>query len=181
MHPNSAVPPRRLWPSSTTSNASSPELMLAVLRHVETILTARQGCDSWNLHLDKLCFDNTAEGKTDALRRVADSWRSKSSSHLKDACERKLLWLDRLRVQNGDRFRRVSLVNESRLLLHLSRANVLENVGLYADRTTGLPLIPGTALKGVLSTWASWEANLNDDTGFNELASFLSQRSQFKS
>jgi CRISPR type III-B/RAMP module RAMP protein Cmr6 len=44
-------------------------------------------------------------------------------------------------------------VNSNRLLLHLGRASVLENVGIYCERTTGLPLIPGTAVKGVLSTF----------------------------
>jgi len=41
----------------------------------------------------------------------------------------------------------------------LGRASALENVGLYCDRSTGLLTIPGTAVKGVLSTWACWDAN----------------------
>jgi CRISPR-associated protein Cmr6 len=56
---------------------------------------------------------------------------------------------------------------------------VLENVGLCADRTTGLPLIPGTAIKGVLSTWACWEANQKSDGSFNEGSAFVLQRKQF--
>ena len=42
-------------------------------------------------------------------------------------------------------------------------------------------LSPGTALKGVLSTWACWEANLIDDARFNEGDAFLPHRSQFNS
>jgi len=70
-------------------------------------------------------------------------------------------WLETLKSQLGDRFGCVELVAESRLLLHLGRANVLENVGLYCDHTTGLPLIPGTALKGIVSAWACWAEHFN--------------------
>jgi CRISPR type III-B/RAMP module RAMP protein Cmr6 len=42
-------------------------------------------------------------------------------------------------------------------------------------------VIPGTALKGVLSTWTCWEANLNEDAGFNEGDAFRPHRSQFNS
>jgi CRISPR type III-B/RAMP module RAMP protein Cmr6 len=47
------------------------------------------------------------------------------------------------------------------LLLHLGRPSVLENVGLYCERITGLPVIPGSAVKGLISTWACWDANSN--------------------
>ncbi len=73
----------------------------------------------------------------------------------------------------------IKLVAESRLLVHLGRAGVLENVGLCADRTTGLPMVPGTALKGVLSTWACWEANQQSDGSFNEGAAFIQTRKEF--
>jgi CRISPR-associated protein Cmr6 len=158
--------------------------MLAVLHPVETALTARRGCDSWNLHLDKLSFqrgEGADAAKADALRRVVESWRDKSHVHLRDACERRVSWLDRLASQHGNRFCRVTLTGESRLLIHLGRANVLENVGLYCDRTTGLPMIPGTALKGVLSTWAAWEANLTGEGGFNQGDALLRHRCQFNS
>ena len=158
--------------------------MLATLRSVEAALTARHGCDAWNLHLDKLSFDRDvvgAEAKGIALRRILDSWRNKAAPYLKDTSERKQGWLDRLAVQHGARFRRVLLSSESRLLLHFGRASALENIGLYSDRTTGLPLIPGTAFKGALSTWACWEANLNDQTGFNEGAAFRQHRREFES
>ncbi|MEK7675271.1 MAG: type III-B CRISPR module RAMP protein Cmr6 [Verrucomicrobiota bacterium] len=84
---------------------------------------------------------------------------------LLSACETRFRWLDQLAAQlTAVRFRQVEVVNVSRLLLHLGRASVLENVGLYAERTTGLPLIPGTAVKGVLSTWACWEGHWKPET-----------------
>ncbi|MCL5098284.1 MAG: type III-B CRISPR module RAMP protein Cmr6 [Candidatus Omnitrophica bacterium] len=101
---------------------------------------------------------------------------------LTEVCKAKLKWLDALEAQHGhERFRRIALATDGRLLLHLGRGSVLENVGLYCDHTTGLPLIPGTALKGVLSTWACWEANLNPQAGFNTGGSFLAERNQFES
>jgi CRISPR type III-B/RAMP module RAMP protein Cmr6 len=56
---------------------------------------------------------------------------------------------------------------------------VLENVGLYSERTTGLPLIPGSAVKGVLSTWACWEANQLDDGSFLDPQQWQTQRSVY--
>lgn len=118
--------------------------------------------------------DSIPSGKTAAL---AVSVALAGDGRLVEHCRRTRAWLDRLRQQVGtDRFREVSLILDSRLLLHLGRANVLENVGLYCDRTTGLPHIPGTALKGVVSTWACWEANQTPDGSFNEGAAFLRQR-----
>ena len=56
----------------------------------------------------------------------------------------------------------IRLIAESKLLVGLGRAHVLQNVGLAFDRTTGLPLIPGSAVKGVVSTWAAWSAAGDD-------------------
>lgn len=102
--------------------------------------------------------DGIPSGKTAALLVAADL--ASSSILLSEDCARKQAWLSRIEAQAGsERFRRVTLVNDSRLLLHLGRASALENVGLYSDRTTGLLLIPGTAVKGALSTWACWASN----------------------
>jgi len=122
-------------------------------------------CDSWGLLLDKLSFRSWKDGvedkkadapKSQSLKQVRDCYKN-GTRYLKSACEAKLRWLDALARQHGDRFHAVNLVNDSRLLVHLGRASVLENVGLCADRTTGVPWIPGSALKGVLSTWVYWE------------------------
>lgn len=107
--------------------------------------------------------DEFPSGKTAAL---AVSVALAQSATFAEYCARKLAWSNRLAAQHGpQRFATVDLVQESRLLIHLARASVLENVGLYCDRTTGLPQIPGTALKGFLSTWACWANHFNPKDG----------------
>ena len=119
----------------------------------------KRPCQSWHLLLDKLSFPRGGDpdAKTKVLVQVRDTYRSASDSLAKSARARHR-FLDALGRQHGNRLRSVKLMADSRLLLHLGRSSVLENVGLCADRTTGLPLIPGTALKGVLSTWSCWES-----------------------
>jgi CRISPR type III-B/RAMP module RAMP protein Cmr6 len=121
--------------------------------------------------------DSIPAGKTAALTVAAALANNGSPAQHH---RRVLAWLDALKRQHGDRFGEVTLVLESRLLLHLGRANVLENVGLYCDRTTGLPLIPGTALKGILSTWACWAEHFNaSDKSFREFTQDSTRRRNF--
>lgn len=153
--------------------------MLAVTQPVEAALKKR--CDAWHLRLDKMSFDSQGgpEARTRALQDVAKTYASQSGS-LQAVAKAHVQWLDRLKQQVGaDRFGEVTLVLDSRLLLHLGRANVLENVGLYCDRTTGLPLIPGTALKGVVSTWACWAAHQKADLSIGEFTKDSTQRRNF--
>lgn len=132
-------------------------------------------CDSWNLFLDKFSFASWKDGvedkkralKSEALRDAVKNYEN-ARAPMASAIETRNRLFTSLEHQHGDRFATLALVNSSRLLLHLGRANTLENVGLYCDRTTGLPLIPGTALKGVLSTWACWASNQNSDGTFPE-------------
>lgn len=136
--------------------------MLANLKPVAEALEARQKSSaSWNLHLDKLSFERGRESgaKSRALQAVCRSYTN-ARTHLAKACNRRLVLVEALRARPGLAYREVRLVNIARLLLHLGRASVWENVGLYCERTTGLPLIPGTAVKGILSSWTCWEANL---------------------
>ncbi len=153
--------------------------MLAVTKPVQVAL--RNGCDAWQLLLDKMSFkrDGEADAKTKSLKAVQDCYAKRAVGQLVLACQSRQRFLDTLRQQHGSRFAVVELFANSRLLLHLGRASVLENVGICADRTTGLPVVPGTALKGVLSTWACWEANQRTDGMFNEGAEFVQQRQQF--
>ncbi|MGB9601185.1 MAG: type III-B CRISPR module RAMP protein Cmr6 [Limisphaerales bacterium] len=120
----------------------------------------------WLLWLDKYSYDwryskdknlqkELPARKTSALIFTANLAKPEK---LAEACKNKLAFIERLRNFHGDRLRVVELVNDSKLMLHLARSNVLENVGLYAERITGLPIIPGTSLKGALSTLAFWEA-----------------------
>ncbi len=137
-------------------------------------------CSSWSLQLDKFSFrrNGGAEAKTEALKSVIKTYQ-RSKAQLEKAAQNRQAWLKRLATQHGPRLRMVRLYSTSPLILHLGRANVLENVGLYSERTTGLPHIPGTAVKGVLSTWACWEANQNDDGSFPVVESWMVQRSEF--
>jgi CRISPR-associated protein Cmr6 len=133
--------------------------------------------------LDKFSFEQRGgpEAKTQALKTVRDCCNAQTSRvHLEATIRRTLTWISCMERQHGDRFGSVELVLDSRLLLHLGRASVLENVGLYAERTTGLPLIPGTALKGVVSTWACWAAHFNPTDGsFREFSQDSTQRHNF--
>ncbi len=144
-----------------------PVLERAVTTNIRRALRSdtSPACDSWTLLLDKLSFRHWKDGREDkkadapksqSLKQVRDCYKN-GMQRLRSACEARLRWLDGLARQHGDRFRVVHLVNDSRLLVHLGRVSVLENVGLCADRTTGLPWIPGTTLKGALSTWVYWE------------------------
>lgn len=142
-------------------------------------LNAAKQSASWQLALDKFPFnlgktsspsltEPDDKGKEQSikphrLREVRDRYTAAKPS-LDDAAKRQQEFLATLARQHGPRFRRVTLVNSSRLLLHLGRSSVLENVGLHCERTTGLPVIPGTAVKGVVSTWACWAENQDRET-----------------
>ena len=147
-------------------------------------LQAAKTSPAWQLALDKFPFGNGSppalpERKLDALKAVAE--RPQTNAHWAAAIHSKLAWLESLANQHGKRLLVVELVNSSRLLLHLGRASVLENVGLHADRTTGLPVIPGSAVKGVLSTWACWEEHFNEaDGSFHDFTTASTQRRNFR-
>ena len=154
----------------------------AVMSAIAPLLNQRQGCDSWNLFLDKFSFERSgdAEAKTESLKRAIKCFGTKATEHLNNARLRNAGWLKTLETQHAQRFRRISLYNNSPLILHLGRASVLENVGLYADRTTGLPVIPGSGIKGVLSTWATWEANQDEtDLSFPDATQWATHRDEF--
>ncbi len=141
-------------------------------------LAAARTSPAWQLALDKFPYNLTRTTtpsltapddrrkeqsiKPQRLREIKDR-AAAASGEWKAAIASKLAFLDTLERQHSPRFRRLTLVNSSRLLLHLGRSSVLENVGLYCDRTTGLPLIPGPAVKGIVSTWACWEGNQGRD------------------
>lgn len=145
--------------------------MLAILEPVRAALQQRRNSASWNLQLDKLSFERggTSEAKKRSLDSAKCSYHDPGTqTHLKDTCTRQQAFRAILRAQHGANYREITLINSSRLLLHLGRASVLENVGLATDRSSGLPIIPGTAVKGILSTWACWEANILPDGSLPE-------------
>lgn len=142
-------------------------------------INATKASAAWQLALDKFPYDTQRpqqplltrpdeKGKEQSikphrLREIKD--RAAASNEWKTAIARNHRFLDTLKTQYGTRFHSVTLVNSSRLLLHLGRTSVLENVGLHCDRTTGLPVIPGSAVKGVVSTWACWTEHFHEATG----------------
>ncbi len=162
------------------------EAMPAVTEAVKQALAARNNGDAWGLYLDKLCF-HAAAGRTPSGKEESPKHRAlrdvcKVYDHckptLEQAADRAVALRQRLVEQYGaENVRVVCLRNTSRLLLHLARANPLENVGLCAERVTGLPMIPGPAVKGVVSTWACWCQNILPDGAFP--AEFATHRREF--
>ncbi len=140
----------------------------------------------WHLWLDKFSFpdpdyDNRS-AKMDSLQLIRKVYHSPNQqTRLTDCCKAHEAFRKSLRTQLGEnRYREVTLTNTARLLPHLGRVSALENVGLAFDRTTGLPIIPGSAVKGVISTWACWEDNFNPaDRSFRAGADFRRYRRQF--
>lgn len=168
------------------------------MSNLETLTSAAHNTSAWHLALDKIPFrsrdglpvlsepDNRGRLQSIKAKHLEEIVKLTEQPETKDLwsqaiASRKSL-LNTLQAQHGQSFATVTLVNSSRLLLHLGRASVLENVGLYCDHTTGLPLIPGTAVKGALSTWTCWGDHF--DEGGESFRSFTEesiQRSRFSS
>ncbi len=125
-------------------------------------------CAAWHLRLDKYSGEladaaipekDAIPPKTSALRAALACYTNKSKPQLATVIKAKLAWLDRIADQSGETHHRsIRLLAETKLLVGLGRTHALENIGIAFERTTGLPLIPGTAIKGVVSTWAAWTA-----------------------
>ncbi|MCX8108823.1 MAG: type III-B CRISPR module RAMP protein Cmr6 [Verrucomicrobiae bacterium] len=153
--------------------------MITITKPVKEAIEAMQKrCDAWHLWLDKIVF-NSATAKTDALKEVRNCYKKSAPPNLSLVCRAKLRFLECLAQQHGKLFQPVDLKLASRLLVHLGRPSILENVGLYFDRTTGLPQIPGTALKGLLSTWACWANFFNPSDGSIHLGNQPTTRANF--
>lgn len=139
--------------------------------------------DSWTLRLDKYSFhlSGDEEKKSKALKEIVDEYNQLiTNKYLNQFTKYKNRFIDHLKSQQLDRCRIVELVQESRLILHLGRASVLENIGLYSDRITGVPIIPGSALKGALSTWACWAEHYNaKDGSFRRFTDSSKERKNF--
>ena len=141
---------------------------------------------AWHLLLDKYSYGleqgapRLRPKKIETLPQVLGAYQ-RGQPYLQSAVQSRLDLLTLLEKQHGALFRRVALVNSSRLLLHLGRSSVLENVGLYAERPTGLPVIPGSAVKGVVSTWACWESHFQETDGsFAPMIPASIQRQNFR-
>lgn len=125
-------------------------------------------CTSWHLRLDKFSGElapdtpkdkDAPPPKTTALRAVLSCYTNKAKPQFPAVIKAKLAWLDRAAIQATETHHRsIRLIADSKLLVGLGRAHALQNVGLSFERTTGLPLISGSAVKGLVSTWAAWSA-----------------------
>src|SRR5208283_2947561 len=120
--PSFAAPPQNLLHSSTISNASLSDRMLAVTKPVESAL--QKGCDAWQLQLDKFSFQRQGDvsAKTDSLKKVCECYAQRSARHLIGACRSRQRLLIMLQRQHEPWFATIELILESKLLLHLGRA-----------------------------------------------------------
>jgi CRISPR-associated protein Cmr6 len=126
---------------------------------VKTALQRYGRCDSWSLRLDKLSFPDDTRGswKKPALDLVVADFQRAASAGMNQST---MCWVEQLKSKSKDALRQLLFVNTSRLVVALGRASVLENVGLATHRASGLLRIPGSAVKGLVSTWACWEGNV---------------------
>lgn len=144
-------------------------------KHARDALQANRGkCDSWSLYFDK--FSGYSTKKEPILKKVITHYNDrKSQVLLQTVIEKRYVQFQQLATTRKMRF--IFLSNRSRLLVNMGHSCVLENVGFSFEHITGLPYVPGTALKGVVSNWAMWEAN--GDAAFeDDLPNFESNRAK---
>lgn len=129
--------------------------------------------DSWSLFFDK--FSGYSTKKEPILKEVVKHYNAASSKDfIKRGILNKYSFFKNLEKSKVMRF--IYLENRSRLLVNMGHSCVLENVGFSFERISGIPCVPGSALKGVVSNWALWEAN--GDAAFEEnLPNFSKDRS----
>ncbi len=134
---------------------------------------ANQGCDSWSLYFDK--FSGYDRKKEDILKKVIEFYNKPvSKEFLNKKLAQKYSFFAKLAEK--DNVKLLFFENRSRLLVNMGHSLVLENVGFSFERISGLPYIPGSALKGVTSNWSIWDAN--GDAAFAEnLQGFKTKRS----
>lgn len=132
--------------------------------------------DSWSLYFDK--FSGYSRKNEGILKNVIKFYNGgESKTFLKKKLEQKYSFFADLAEKDGIKL--LFFENTSRLLVNMGHSCVLENVGFSFERISGLPCVPGSALKGVTSNWAIWDAN--GDTAFAEnLKGFSANRTQLQ-
>ena len=130
--------------------------------------------DSWSLFFDK--FSGYSTKKEPILKQVKTCYAERTSIKFIEAgILKKYTFFKSLEQTRQMRF--IYLENSSRLLVNMGHSCVLENVGFSFERISGIPSIPGSALKGVVSNWALWDAN--GEATFEEgLPNFSKDRSK---
>jgi len=113
-------------------------------------------CDSWSLYFDKFAGYS---GKNEViLKKVLEFFTTpKSKEFLNKKIVHKYIFFSELLKRQKCKL--LFFENTSRLLVDMGHSKVLENVGFSFERISGLPFVPGSALKGVVSNWAIWDAN----------------------
>lgn len=132
--------------------------------------------DSWSLFFDK--FSGYSTRKEPVLKRVISFYDGESSQkQIKKMIAQKYRFFNSL-TQHGN-MKLLFFENTSRLLVNMGHSQVLENVGFSFERVSGLPCVPGSALKGVVANWALWDAN--GDAAFAEnLLGFSTNRAELE-
>lgn len=112
-----------------------------------------------------------AESVNDRNVKERDVWFRKITSQVRVNSDD----LSRMIVATGDRWQsmtanasRFSMYNRSRLLIGLGAKGALE-IGITLHHTTGLPYIPGSALKGLARTYALLSLAAERQAGQDEL------------
>lgn len=134
--------------------------------------------DSWSLFFDKFSGYSRNDKVESILKNVIKYYnRDNSRDYLSKMLVQKYLFFDNL-AKHGN-MKLLFFENTSRLLVNMGHSQVLENVGFSFERISGLPCVPGSALKGVVANWALWDAN--GDAAFAEnLQGFSTNRTELK-
>ena len=127
---------RKLWNSIPGSKRSRA---LAASRFID--LPFGEHKDNKNQSRRKAC-EAIAVGEV--FNPAAQNWNS---------------FLTALESSREGRFKKISATLKSRLLLNMA-GSALENGGLSLDRNSGLPVIPGSAVKGLARKTAIHELSL---------------------
>ncbi|RMD75322.1 MAG: type III-B CRISPR module RAMP protein Cmr6, partial [Lentisphaerae bacterium] len=126
-------------------------------------------CHNWTLYFDK--FIDATQKNVNELKAVIANYNASDelpdiSDELPDIEVIRQLAIDsRIRMFNAmaeaqpDTVKLLFLRNTSRLIVQMARPNPLENTGVSFEKITGLPMVRGTAVKGSVSTYATWKAN----------------------
>jgi len=130
--------------------------------------------DSWSLYFDK--FSGYSTKKETILTKIINTYdKPTSKQFINNGILKKYQLFKNLEKNKTMRF--IYLENRTRLLVNMGHSCVLENVGFSFERISGIPYIPGSALKGVVSNWALWDAN--GDAAFEEnVPNFSEKRSE---
>ncbi len=144
-------------------------------QYVKNALAGNSGMhDSWSLFFDKFSgYDRKNKSILENVVKYYDGLASREN--LEKMLVQKYQFFSELTKRGNIKL--LFFENTSRLLVNMGHSQVLENVGFAFERISGLPCVPGSALKGVVANWALWDAN--GDAAFTEnLQGFSTNRAE---